>query len=118
MVKRRSTTPEYYAVVPKVNVETALWVESERMGFPTLSTDDLDAERLVVQNRGSSGLENTPTWKRSIGCIRSCFQGHPYHHYAIGSEADIKRITSAEIKAFFRRHYTPANAILTLVGDF
>ena len=36
-------------------------------------------------------------------------QGHPYHHYAIGSGSDIKRITSAEIKAFFRRHYTPAN---------
>lgn len=110
---------EYYAVVPKVNVETALWVESERMGFPTLSTDDLDAERLVVQNERIERFENTPYMEAQYRLHQELFpQGHPYHHYAIGSEADIKRITSAEIKAFFRRHYTPANAILTLVGDF
>ena len=111
----------YFERVPSNYLELALWMESDRMEglLDVLTKDKLDNQRDVVKNERRQHYENKPygmVWKLLGEQLYPV--GHPYHHVTIGSHEDLSAASLDDVKAFFAKHYVPANAILTIVGDF
>jgi zinc protease len=111
----------YYERVPSNYLETALWMESDRMAglLEALTQKKLDNQRDVVKNERRQRYENTPygmVWKYFANTLYPV--GHPYQHTTIGSHADLTAATLDDVKAFFSQYYVPANAVITIVGDF
>lgn len=111
----------YFETVPSGALETALWLESDRMGFllEAVTQRSLDNQISVVQNERRQSVENRPYGLMEEQLIQTLFPApHPYSGNVIGSLEDIQAATLEDVKAFFRTYYTPANATLTLAGDF
>ncbi|HEY6476767.1 MAG TPA: pitrilysin family protein, partial [Polyangia bacterium] len=111
----------YYEVVPANQLELALWLESDRMGFllerPSFK-ETLDNQRDVVKNEKRQRYENRPAGLISQVLAESLYPpDHPYHHLVIGSMEDLSAASVADVKAFFRTYYAPGNATLTIAGD-
>ncbi len=110
----------YFETVPSEQLELALWLESDRMGFmiDTLSEERLEVQRGVVLNERRQSYENRPYGPSELALYDHFFpQGHPYHGNVIGSIADLERATMADVSAFFAAYYAPSNATLALAGD-
>jgi len=111
----------YYETIPSNYLESALWLESDRMGFllDTLDIAKLNAQRDVVKNERRQSYDNQP-----YGRVGEIFSGamypktHPYSWPVIGSMTDLSAASEEDVKAFFRLYYTPNNATLAVVGDF
>jgi len=111
----------YYETVPAHQLDLALWLESDRMGFflPALTQENLDNQRDVVMNERRQRVENQPYGRAGEKLHELLYpEGHPYHWPVIGYMEDIAAATLEEVRTFFRTYYTPNNAVLTLVGDF
>ena len=111
----------YYETVPSNYLETALWLEADRMGFLLDSLDiaKLNAQRDIVKNERRQRIDNQPYGR--VGEILSAAmypKGHPYSWSVIGSMEDLSAASEEDVKNFFRLYYAPNNAILTVVGDF
>ncbi len=111
----------YYEQVPSNALEIALWMESDRMEglLEALTQEKLDNQRDVVKNERRQRYENSPygmAWKVLYEELYPVH--HPYHHSTIGSHEDLTAATLDDVKAFFKRYYVPANAVLTISGDF
>jgi len=112
----------YFEVVPSDQLELALWLESDRMGF-LLERNGLqetfDGQRDVVKNERRQRIENRPMGLVNRVLLEALYPpSHPYHHEVIGSMEDLSRASLEDVKAFFHRYYAPSNASLVLVGDF
>jgi zinc protease len=111
----------YYETVPSNYLETALWLESDRMGFllQTLDLDKLNAQRDIVKNERRQRVDNQP-YGRAFEILSAATYpaGHPYSWSVIGSMDDLSAASADDVKAFFRKFYAPNNAIVTIVGDF
>ncbi len=111
----------YFETVPASQLPTALWIESDRMGFllPTLDQKKLATQRDVVSNERRQRIENQPYGLAYQELCDTLYpKPHPYYHCVIGSIEDIQAASLEDIKAFFRQFYTPRNATLAIVGDF
>ena len=111
----------YYETVPAHQLDLALWLESDRMGFflPALTQENLDTQRDVVMNERRQRIENQPYGRASERLHELLYPAHhPYHWPVIGYMDDIAAATLEEVRAFFKTYYTPNNGVLTLVGDF
>ncbi len=111
----------FYERVPRNYLKTPLWMEADRMAFllPALSQAKLDNQREVVKNERRQRYENTPYGMAWAYLGEALYPvGHPYRHIPIGSHEDLTAATLADVKQFFEQYYVPANAVLTLVGDF
>ena len=111
----------YFETVPSNALETALWLESDRMGFllNSLTEKSLKNQIDVVKNERRQSVENRAYGLMSEKIIQTLYpQPHPYYGDVIGSMADIGAATIDDVQDFFRTYYTPANATLTLAGDF
>jgi zinc protease len=111
----------YFETVPAGALETALWLESDRMGFllGSLTQESLDNQIDVVQNERRQSIENRPYGIMDELLTQTLFPPpHPYAGNVIGSLEDIGAATLDDVREFFRTYYTPANATLTLAGDF
>jgi predicted Zn-dependent peptidase len=109
----------YYETVPKPNLERALFMESDRMGYLLAALDQkrLDTQRGVVQNEKREG-DNQPKGLVEYEVLGNLFpEGHPYHHSTIGSMADLDAASLADVKRWFIDKYGPNNAIVSLSGD-
>ena len=111
----------YFETVPSNYLESALWLESDRMGFllEALDIDKLNAQRDIVKNERRQRIDNQPYGR--VGEILSAAMypaGHPYSWSVIGSMDDLSAASEEDVKNFFRLYYAPNNAILTIVGDF
>ncbi len=111
----------YYETLPSHCLELGLWLESDRMGFllDALDQDKLDNQRDVVMNERRERVDNQP-YGRAFETLQGlAFPApHPYGWPIIGWMDDIAGATLEDLSGFFRSHYSPANAVLTLVGDF
>jgi len=110
----------YFETVPANQLETALWLESDRMGFllDSLNRARLANQRDVVQNERRK-QENAPYGLVDEELYHQLFpQTHPYHADVMGSHADIEAARLADIRDFFTAYYAPNNASLVIVGDF
>ncbi len=111
----------YFETVPRNHLETALWLESDRMGFllDAMTQEKLDNQREVVKNERRQTLETAPYGLAGEKLWQALFPaGHPYHGLVIGSMADLSAATLADVGGFFREWYAPANATLAIAGDF
>ena len=109
----------YFETVPRAALETALFLESDRMGHLLGAVDQvkLDTQRGVVQNEKRQG-DNQPFGLVEYHELNALFpEGHPYHHSTIGSMADLDAASLATVQDWFRSHYGPNNAVLVLAGD-
>ncbi|MFP2904064.1 M16 family metallopeptidase [Pyxidicoccus sp. 3LFB2] len=110
----------YFQTVPSNQLETALWLESDRMGFllDALTLEKLNTQREVVKNERREGTETAPYGIAREKAWHALFPlPHPYHGDVIGSLKDLDAATLDDVKGFFRKWYTPSNATLTIVGD-
>jgi zinc protease len=111
----------YYETVPANFLETALWLESDRMGFllETLDIAKLNAQREVVKNERRQSYDNQPYGRVPEILAAAMYpKGHPYSWSVIGSMADLSAASEEDVKAFFRLYYAPNNATLAVDGDF
>jgi predicted Zn-dependent peptidase len=109
----------YFETVPTPALETALFLESDRMGHLLGAMDQkkLDNQRGVVQNEKRQG-DNEPYGLVEYAQLAALFpEGHPYHHSTIGSMADLDAASLETVKDWFRTKYGPNNAVLVLAGD-
>lgn len=108
----------YYLTVPKPNVETAFWLESDRMLELAFSKQSLEVQRGVVMEEFKQRCLNQPYG--DVGhLIRSlAYRVHPYRWPTIGKDlSHIEQATLEEVKTFFYRHYAPNNAVLAVTGN-
>ena len=111
----------YYETMPSHQLDLALWLESDRMGFllPALDQAKLDRQREVVVNERRQTVDNQPYGRAGERLYELCFPlPHPYHWPVLGYPADLEATTLDDVESFFRRFYAPDNAVLTLAGDF
>ncbi|WP_295492805.1 pitrilysin family protein [Sphingorhabdus sp. EL138] len=109
----------YFQTVPTTALESALFLESDRMGFllNAVTKEKLDNQIGVVSNEKRQG-DNQPFGLVSYKQSGTLFPvGHPYHHSTIGSLEDLSAASLDDMKNWFIDHYGPNNAILVLAGD-
>ncbi|HSW39017.1 MAG TPA: pitrilysin family protein, partial [Acidobacteriota bacterium] len=110
----------YYETLPSNQLELALWLESDRMGFllEKIDSHKLKTQRDVVRNERRQVVESAPYGLVQEELFRQLFPpGHPYHASVMGSHADIESARLSEVLDFFRLYYAPNNASLAVVGD-
>src|SRR4051812_949821 len=110
----------YYETVPAHQLDLALWLESDRMGFflPALTQQNLENQRDVVMNERRQRVENQPYGRAGETMNEMLYPAdHPYHWPVIGYMEDIAAATLEDVRAFFRTYYTPSNAVISVVGD-
>jgi zinc protease len=111
----------YFEVVPSSELPSALWLESDRMGFllDTLDDQKLKVQRDVVSNERRQSYENRPYGTTQLEICDLLYpKPHPYFDCVIGDIAEIQSASPADVRAFFRQFYGPNNASLAIVGDF
>jgi zinc protease len=111
----------YWDTDPSNYLETALWLESDRMGFLLDSLDEAKfrAQRDIVKNERRQNYDNQPYRRESeILGIAMYPSGHPHSWPTIGKMSDLTAATVEDVKQFFRLYYAPNNATLVIVGDF
>ena len=111
----------YFEIVPSNYLESALWLEADRMGYllDTLDIAKLNAQRDVVKNERRQSYDNQPYGR--VGEIFAAAmypKAHPYSWPVIGSMEDLSAASENDVKDFFRLYYAPNNATLAVVGDF
>ena len=111
----------YFETVPSHQLDLALWLEADRMGWflPSITQTKLDNQRDVVKNERRQSYENRPYGLATETVLHQAFPaGHPYRHPTIGYMDDIDRANLEDVGRFFRTWYCPGNAVLVLCGDF
>lgn len=110
----------YFETMPSNQLELALWLESDRMGFlmEGLDREKLTNQRDVVRNERRQG-EGQPYYVASEAAYHLLFpKDHPYYAEVIGSHADIESARIADVRDFHQQFYTPNNASIAIAGDF
>jgi zinc protease len=111
----------YFENVPSNYLESALWLESDRMGFllDKLDSAKFAAQRDIVQNERRQGTDNQP-YGRAFEIMTSALYPptNPYSWPVVGYIAELKQASVEDVKDFFRLYYAPSNATLAIVGDF
>jgi predicted Zn-dependent peptidase len=119
-----TTNPDrtnYFETVPSNQLELALWLESDRMGFLLDHADQatFESQRDVVKNERRQNYENAPYGLVSMFIHEELYpKGHPYHLLTIGTPQDLDAASLDDVKAFFRANYVPNNCTLVVSGDF
>jgi zinc protease len=111
----------YFQTVPTNQLELALWLESDRMGYLLDEVDQaaLSNQQDVVRNERRQSVENQPYGLAEEVMVQTLFpKGHPYYGNVIGSHEDIQAAKLDDVRRFFRQYYSPNNASLAIVGDF
>lgn len=108
----------YYCQLPADNLETAFWLESDRMLSLAFSKKSLDVQRKVVCEEFKEHYINKPYGDVWHTMRELAYKEHPYRWMTIGKElSHIENATLEDVKAFFFKHYTPINAILVVAGN-
>lgn len=115
------TSPDitnYYMTLPAANIETAFWLESDRMLQLTLSEKTIETQRKVVMEEYKQRYLNQPYGDVWHHMRDLAFERHPYRWPTIGqSLSDIEGYTREDVWDFYKTHYHPGNAILVVAGD-
>ncbi|MEM9328521.1 MAG: pitrilysin family protein [Bacteroidota bacterium] len=107
----------YYITVPKNNVETAFWLESDRMLSLSFDPEVLEVQRKVVIEEFKQRYLNQPYGDVWLKLRPLAYQVHPYQWATIGKHIDhIEAATMDDVRSFFGQHYGPDNAVLVLAG--
>ena len=110
----------YFETIPKNYLETALWLESDRMGFllDSVTQKKFEVQRATVKNEKGQRYENRPYGMAGEIAGRNFYPfAHPYSWTTIGYIDDLNRASVDDLKRFFTRWYGPNNAVITVGGD-
>ena len=108
----------YYIVLPANNIETALWLESDRMAALSFNQQGLDVQKQVVMEEFKETSLNQPYGDLMMQMYGLSYQSHPYQWLPIGKElAHIEQVDMDIIRRFHDTFYCPANAILVVAGN-
>ena len=108
----------YYLTLPKTNLETAFWLESDRMAGLAFSKKSLDVQRNVVSEEFKQSYLNQPYGDVYLLLRPLAYKVHPYQWDTIGKDlSHIQEASMKEVKAFFQKFYCPNNAIMVVAGD-
>jgi zinc protease len=111
----------YFETLPANQIELALWLEADRMGYllDVLDQASLSNQQDVVRNERRQGVENQPYGIVQEELIHQLYpKGHPYYANVIGSHGDIQAVQLEDVRKFFKTFYAPNNVSIAIVGDF
>ena len=109
---------DFYITLPKDNIETALWLESDRMEGLEITPAKFEAEKKVVIEEFRQRYLNQPYGDQTMLLRALAYKVHPYRWATIGLTIDhIAGATLEEVEAFYRAHYRPSNAVLSISAD-
>ena len=111
----------YFETLPSNQLELALWLESDRMGYlpDKLDQANLANQQDVVRNERRQSVENRPYGIVGEAIFHQLYpKGHPYYGHVIGSHEDVQSAKLEDVRNFFKLYYAPNNASLAIVGDF
>lgn len=108
----------YYSTLPVHHIETALWMESDRMAFLNLTDKNLEIQRNVVMEEFKQRCLNRPYGDVSHLMSPLCYKVHPYRWPVIGMDlSHIANATLKEVNSFYHRYYIPNRAVLAITGN-
>ncbi|MCA6074263.1 M16 family metallopeptidase [Fulvivirga sedimenti] len=110
----------YFETVPANYLETALWLEADRMGYflDAVTQKKFEVQRATVKNEKGQNYDNRPYGRfQELNAAALYPLGHPYSWLTIGKLEDLDRVDVDDLKRFFLRWYGPNNATLTVGGD-
>jgi zinc protease len=108
----------YYLTIPSQNVETAFWLESDRMLSLAFTEKSLEVQRNVVVEEFRQRYLNQPYGDVWLMLRPLAYKVHPYQWATIGKEiSHIEQSTLEDVKSFFAKHYHPSNAVLCIAGN-
>ncbi len=108
----------YYITLPAANIETAFWLESDRMSFLNLSEKTIETQRKVVIEEYKQRYLNQPYGDVFHHVRDLAYETHPYRWPTIGqSLEDIVNYQKEDVQEFYHTHYSPDNAILVVAGN-
>ncbi len=109
---------DFYITLPKDNIETALWLESDRMEGLEITPEKLETEKKVVIEEYRQRYLNQPYGDQMMLLRALAYKVHPYRWATIGLSIDhIASATIDDVRSFYRTHYRPSNAILSISAD-
>lgn len=109
---------DFYITLPKDNIETALWLESDRMQGLDITPEKLETEKRVVIEEYRQRYLNQPYGDQTMLLRALAYKVHPYRWAAIGLTTEhIASATRTDVENFYRCHYHPSNAILSISAD-
>jgi zinc protease len=115
-----SDRTNYFETLPSNQLETALWLEADRMGFllDAVTQKKFEVQRATVKNERGQNYDNRPYGLVNEKSYRALYPyKHPYSWSTIGYVEDLDRVNVDDLKSFFLRWYGPNNAVLTVAGD-
>lgn len=107
----------YFDSLPMNQLETGLWLESDRMISLDLSNENLENQKKVVIEEKHSRVDNAPYGTVFINIFKEVFNGSNYEWAIIGNEKDIESFTTEEAVGFHSEYYSPGNSVLLISGD-
>jgi zinc protease len=109
----------YYNILPKENIETALWLESDRMLSLAFTPKSLEVQRNVVIEEFKQRYLNQPYGDVWLELRPLAYEVHPYKWATIGKNIQhIEEAVMDDVRDFFQKNYHPANAVLCIAGNF
>ena len=109
----------FYNILPKENIETALWLESDRMLQLDFNQEMLDIQKKVVVEEFKETCLNVPYGDMWHELSKLCYKDHPYQWPTIGKDfSHIEKAELEDVEQFFNKHYHPNNSILCISGNF
>lgn len=111
----------FYATVPSHQLEAALWILSDSVGFflPRLTEERLRNQIAVVRNERRQAFETRPYQRAQLTIFKMLFpHGHGFHNLVIGEHEALSRITLSDAQTFYRTHYVSGNMTLVMAGRF
>lgn len=108
----------FFDILPAANIETALWLESDRMLSLAFAEKPLEVQRQVVVEEFKQVCLNRPYGDSEHLLRAMCYTTHPYRTPVIGKEfAHIEQVTQDDVRRWFAAHYAPNNAVLSVAGN-
>ena len=107
----------YFEVMPKNQVDLALFLEADRMRSLKVTQENLDNQRQAVKEERRLGVDNQPYGPAFEKLDELAYENFAYKHSVIGSMADLDAASVEDVQQFFKTYYAPNNAVLALAGD-
>ncbi len=110
-------TTSLIETAPISQLDAVLWLESDRMGYLTLSQETLTEQTEIVRNEINMNRDDPGGEVRQHVAAGVFPADHPYHKEAVGDPQELGAITLDEVRSFFKTYYAPSNAAVVIAGD-
>ncbi len=108
----------YYETLPSNRIGVAIRFEAHRMRNLKIEESDFRTERMVVLEERRMRIDDNPSSFLLEQVYAAAFQSEPYHWPVLGWSDDLRRLTIADVRAFYSKYYDPASAFIVVTGDF